>query len=506
MKTVKNYLFLLFITTSLTVFGQNIAITDDSTYSADNSAMLDVKSTSKGLLVPRLTENEKINITNPADGLLIYQTDGNSGFYYYIGTGQDTGWKKLSKMSDSYWTRDPVRDYLFNSKLDDSIGIGVTNPEEKLEVRGNLALDTIDPYLLFIQDSLHAGRISYFLPPDVGYMHLQAWDMNNFEANGVVIRSPGQEVGIGTLNPSAKLDVIGKAKMSGFQLTSPTDIGYILTSDVNGNGSWTLPPIKGSGTANYLPKFTGTRKLGNSSLRHFYVIEEIQEGSPDPGGPYYDSVFVYLDMYSSYYRGTRMKFANKYTGDSLAAGLDIGMGTRNDSLLAFVRSYGESGLSLEVDSLEIIRLDTAGHVGIGVQAPEGLLHLRGSMLLDSSNAFILFRDSGSYQYPFNNYAEIKHVRKIIHNDDYESFLHIHTWENEYNRHIDTGITVRPPFNYVGIGTSIPEQKLEVEGNIMIDTANASLIFADRHIAGNSWEEIARIRWEYLSNESDEKVL
>jgi hypothetical protein len=52
----------------------------------DNSAMLDVKSTSRGFLVPRMTLTERDAIASPATGLLIYQTDGSSGFYYYNGS------------------------------------------------------------------------------------------------------------------------------------------------------------------------------------------------------------------------------------------------------------------------------------------------------------------------------------------------------------------------------------------------------------------------------------
>ena len=41
----------------------------------DNSAMLDVKSTTKGLLIPRMTQTQRNAINAPATGLLIYQTD-----------------------------------------------------------------------------------------------------------------------------------------------------------------------------------------------------------------------------------------------------------------------------------------------------------------------------------------------------------------------------------------------------------------------------------------------
>jgi len=53
---------------------------------ADNSAMLDVSSTAKGILIPRMTQTERDAISSPATGLMIYQTDGTAGFYYYNGS------------------------------------------------------------------------------------------------------------------------------------------------------------------------------------------------------------------------------------------------------------------------------------------------------------------------------------------------------------------------------------------------------------------------------------
>lgn len=47
------------------------------------SAMLEVKSTAKGLLIPRMTALQRTSIANPANGLLVYQTDGLAGFYYH---------------------------------------------------------------------------------------------------------------------------------------------------------------------------------------------------------------------------------------------------------------------------------------------------------------------------------------------------------------------------------------------------------------------------------------
>ena len=82
--------FLLFATTS---FAQNMGINTDGSQ-PDSSAMLDVKSTGKGLLIPRMTSANRLTISSPAVGLLVYQTDQTAGFYYNAGPGSN--WEYLN--------------------------------------------------------------------------------------------------------------------------------------------------------------------------------------------------------------------------------------------------------------------------------------------------------------------------------------------------------------------------------------------------------------------------
>ncbi|HKR05927.1 MAG TPA: hypothetical protein VJY62_14925 [Bacteroidia bacterium] len=56
------------------------------TTSPHASSILDLTSTTKGMLVPRLTAAEKMSVSSPATGLLIYQTDDAYGFWYFDGT------------------------------------------------------------------------------------------------------------------------------------------------------------------------------------------------------------------------------------------------------------------------------------------------------------------------------------------------------------------------------------------------------------------------------------
>jgi hypothetical protein len=55
------------------------------TVSPNASAALEVNSTTKGFLLPTMTQTQRNAISTPATGLLIYQSDNTPGFYYYNG-------------------------------------------------------------------------------------------------------------------------------------------------------------------------------------------------------------------------------------------------------------------------------------------------------------------------------------------------------------------------------------------------------------------------------------
>ena len=77
----------LFTATTVAQVGINIE-------TADPSAALDIVSTTGGLLVPRMTETQRDEITSAATGLMIYQTDGTAGFYYYNGSSWEGYYSK----------------------------------------------------------------------------------------------------------------------------------------------------------------------------------------------------------------------------------------------------------------------------------------------------------------------------------------------------------------------------------------------------------------------------
>lgn len=58
-----------------------VAINEDNS-NPDSSAMLDVKSTDKGILVPRMTTTQRTGIASPADGLLVFDSEMGSFWFY----------------------------------------------------------------------------------------------------------------------------------------------------------------------------------------------------------------------------------------------------------------------------------------------------------------------------------------------------------------------------------------------------------------------------------------
>lgn len=135
MKNLLQVLLVLFTFPALLLAQGGVGINDDNS-NPDNSAMLDVKSTDKGLLTPRMTEVQRDAIVLPATGLLIYQTDATPGFYVYDGTAWTAVTSAAGGASD--WTVNGTDIYNVNAGR---VGIGTTTPTDAaLNVRGTNAV------------------------------------------------------------------------------------------------------------------------------------------------------------------------------------------------------------------------------------------------------------------------------------------------------------------------------------------------------------------------------
>jgi hypothetical protein len=74
---------------------QGVSVNTDASV-PDASAIMDIKSINKGVLIPRMTLLQRDAISNPATGLMIFQTDSGPGFYYNAGTSIAPAWQLVS--------------------------------------------------------------------------------------------------------------------------------------------------------------------------------------------------------------------------------------------------------------------------------------------------------------------------------------------------------------------------------------------------------------------------
>lgn len=133
--------FLLLTISSVSpISAQNVVVTDDESYTeADPSAVLDVYSTERGMLIPRMTTSDRLSISNPKAGLLVYDTDAQ-GFFLY----GNTVWKNLSVSAET-WTNDAPNTYLSN--MGNNVGIGTVSPSGKLVIQADELKAPDDPLL-----------------------------------------------------------------------------------------------------------------------------------------------------------------------------------------------------------------------------------------------------------------------------------------------------------------------------------------------------------------------
>ncbi len=94
----------------------------------DASSMLDISSTTGGVLIPRMTmaQRDLIDVTGSPTGVMIYQTDNTPGFYYYDGSS----WTSLGG-ADTDWT--VSGNDMYNNNTGNT-GVGITSPTAKFEV------------------------------------------------------------------------------------------------------------------------------------------------------------------------------------------------------------------------------------------------------------------------------------------------------------------------------------------------------------------------------------
>lgn len=170
-------------------WAQNIGI---NTYSPDPSAILDVYSQEKGLLIPRMGTERRLNIIDPATSLLVFDTNFEQFFYF-----NGTDWATFNTSSDSIWVVE--QDYIYTQY--GPVGIGTDSVEALLHIHS----DSIAPQMLI---STPSYKTIVGLDETDGTIVL-ANDSAGAWKNVMVIDTAGQ-MGLGVDDPDRQLHVYDK--------------------------------------------------------------------------------------------------------------------------------------------------------------------------------------------------------------------------------------------------------------------------------------------------------
>ena len=133
--------------------------------------------------------------------------------------------------------------------------------------------------------------------------------------------------------------------------------------------------IAGSGTTNYIPKFTSSTAIGNSQIFDNGTGVGIGTASPTQ----YTGGALGINILSST-TTSEIKLTNSTTGNTSAAGLILTQIGNN----GFVVNASNGTLSFGTNDTERMRITSGGNVGIGYTAPAAKLAVSGTTLINTN--------------------------------------------------------------------------------------------------------------------------
>lgn len=445
----------------------------------------------------------EMNAVSPEKGTLLYNTDDDMVYRY-----DGASWTSVSEDGD--WTRIGNDQY---SAVSGRVGIGLTNPSEKLEVKGNSKITDGHLYIVGQNPSLklkgdavsHYPQINFSMLDGSKNGRLRAYgaaDALLYEFNNHVFRNySGDElvriredgdVGIGTTTPIVHLNNNTSSIPADLEISTIGQTGVAGRTDLS-----LFSDMDGSNPANIFLQgklSTGDYGWATWSFRGNHSLAEYKDWVD----------FGLNDGTATKEQVIRMNVLNGdvvFNEGNVGIGIlspssklhimgDVQLGGSDTRLLRFRNSADNDHASLgllngglvlsghasaNVATHEHLFINNQGNVGIGTIAPGGLLHLSSSsgdtkLIIEADsddsneddNPILIFKqDGGIEESAIEQTHNELHIRNSISNGGGLVFDvgTVNGYENAAE-----AMRIIPSGN-VGIGTNNPLEKFEVQGKI-----------------------------------------
>ncbi|MBK6541458.1 MAG: hypothetical protein IPG10_09295 [Flavobacteriales bacterium] len=446
----------LLLIPSARLAAQNIGINANGA-SPNTSAMLDIDvsaipGTKRGLLIPRMTTVERNAIVTPATSLLVFNTTTNQ-FEYFDGAI----WRALLSSAAAGWTLtgNTIAATDFIGTLNNQpLAFRVNNqPAGRLEFASlnsffgtNTGVGNTGTANTFIGGQAGvantAGSANTYLGAGAGVAasvgsentaigfqssvsngltnataigaYAQATQPNSLVLGsiaGVNAAPASTNVGIGTTAPTERLDVVGKARVTNFQMTTGAGAGMIMIADALGNGSWANPAgntvnawdLTGNSGTNPSVNYIGTSDnallrfrtnntqaglLDHATLNAFYGTNAgiVSGGSLN--------TFLGATAGNANSTGAGNTFVGAASGGSNSTGTEntaIGFSANVSNALTNATAVGNRALATQSNSVVLGSINgvngssVSANVGIGTTAPAQRLHVVGNIRMEDGN-------------------------------------------------------------------------------------------------------------------------
>ncbi len=264
-------------------------------------------------------------------------------------------------------------------------------------------------------------------------------------SNGIFLNSSAN-VGIGTTSPSYKLDTSGDIRSTGNIRSNNGTVDNIL--------SWTSEPAGVVGTLSNHPETFWTN--GSEKMR-ITSAGNVGIGAPAPASKLHISSSGIVARLESSTTLTQLDFYNSNYGSTNSRNWAIGTNMFNFGDFNIVSS-ATSASAPDISSRTYFTINRNGSVGIGTTSPAAKLHVSGNILsyVEKTNTAALFiaaNNSNNWQFGINDGTD-----------------YVITEGGGANAIGTTRVTVQASTGNVGIGTTSPAEKLDVNGNIVVPYA------------------------------------